>query len=106
MKSLIVLVPLLAIALTAPQHSNLSDADATISRYENNLEADGYNFAFETSNGISREETATIKNIGTDDEAIEIRGNYSYIDVNGKKVTVTFVADENGYRPKTVISSK
>lgn len=100
------MVPLFAIALARPQKGG-PDADAKILRYDNeNIGIDGYNFAFETSNGIAREETAKLNNIGTDNEAIEIHGTYSYTDANGKKVTVTFVADENGFRPQTSLSRK
>lgn len=58
------------------------------------------NFRYETSNGVSRSETAELKNLGTDQEAIAIRGVISWTDNEGNKYNLEFVADENGFQPK------
>lgn len=86
-------------SLARPQQNS---QDATILRYENeNIGVDGYKFAFETSDGIKRDEEGTLQNAGSENEAIAVRGSYSYTDPSGKVVTVNFVADENGFRPQT-----
>lgn len=93
---------LVGASLARPQSP---DAAATILKYDNeNIGVDGYNFAFDTSNGISRQEDGKLQNAGSENEAIAVQGSYSYTDVNGKKITVNFVADENGYRPQTSIA--
>lgn len=85
-------------ALARPQDSKT----ATILKYENeNIGVDGYKFAYETSDGISREEEGQLQNAGSENEAIVVRGSYSYKDPSGKEITVNFVADENGFRPQT-----
>lgn len=90
-----------AVALARPQKGG-PDADAVILKYDNdNIGVDGYNFAFETSNGIARQEEGKVANLGSENEAIQVHGSYTYTDVSGKKITVNFVADENGYRPQT-----
>lgn len=62
-------------------------------------------FSYETSNGISHNEQGTLKNAGSEQEALDVHGEYSYTDEKtGKNVKVTFTADETGYRPHTVIS--
>lgn len=97
------LLAILGLALSKPQGSS---KDATILRYENeNIGVDGYKFAFETSDGITREEEGTLQNAGSENESLNAQGSFSYKDeASGKTVSVTFVADENGYRPKVTIS--
>ncbi|CAG4937468.1 unnamed protein product [Colias eurytheme] len=80
------------------------------------LDANGtYKFSYETGNGIKREETAYEKVLpklegrsassnegGESDESNEIhvqRGSYSYTAPDGTVITVTYIADENGFQP-------
>ncbi|XP_068905083.1 endocuticle structural glycoprotein SgAbd-5-like isoform X2 [Tenebrio molitor] len=100
---ILVLVAVVAVASAAPQGGR----DAQILRYENeNIGVDGYKFSFETSDPITRQETGELTNAGTDNEAIIVRGEYSYVGPDGKSHTVTFVADENGYRPSVKTARK
>ncbi|CAH0699915.1 unnamed protein product [Spodoptera exigua] len=74
------------------------DAQATIVDYVNNNDGTGnYNFRFETSNGITREETGSVVNPGQEDQYIEVHGSYSYIDTNGQTVKVKYSVDKDGY---------
>jgi hypothetical protein len=59
---------------------------------------------FQTSDGISRSEQGVLKNPGTDNEALEVKGSYSYKGPDGKDITVNFVANEQGYQP--VVSAR
>lgn len=62
-------------------------------------------YSYETSNGISHNQEGQLKNAGSEQEAIDVHGEYSYTDPQtGKNVKVVFTADESGYRPHTVIS--
>lgn len=56
--------------------------------------------SYETSDGQSRDEEAQLKNIGTEQEAISVRGSYSFVAPDGQTYTVNFVADENGFQPE------
>ncbi|XP_077288011.1 endocuticle structural protein SgAbd-6-like [Arctopsyche grandis] len=88
---------IVAAALAAPQNPK----DVTILRYENdNIGVDGYKFAYETSDGTSRQEQAELKNAGTENEALVVRGTISWIAPDGQKYTLTYVADENGFQPQ------
>ncbi|KAH8303992.1 hypothetical protein KR018_000228 [Drosophila ironensis] len=74
---------------------------ATILRYENdNIGVDGYNFGYETSDGVSRQEQAELKNAGTDQEALSVRGSYSWVAPDGQTYTLHYIADENGFQPQ------
>ncbi|XP_039485130.2 larval cuticle protein 65Ag1-like isoform X1 [Drosophila santomea] len=92
----IVFAALFAVVLAAPT----SDADVTILRLESDVQPEGYNFALETSDGKKHEEQGQLKNAGTEDEAIVVRGSYSFVADDGQTYTVNYVADENGFQPE------
>lgn len=60
-----------------------------------------YYYSYKTSNGLTREETGEVVNLGKDDEHIVVRGVYSYIDTDGVIQSVSYTADENGYHINT-----
>ncbi|XP_063697911.1 larval cuticle protein 65Ag1-like [Culicoides brevitarsis] len=93
MKFLIVLAALVAVALAQAN-------DETIRYDVDNIGVDGYKFAYETSGGIKHEESAVVNNLGTENEAISVKGSYSFVADDGQTYTVNFVADENGYQPE------
>lgn len=41
-----------------------------------------------------------IKNAGTEEETLVVKGSWSYYDQNGDEVIVEYIADENGFRPQ------
>ncbi|KNC28504.1 hypothetical protein FF38_05678 [Lucilia cuprina] len=58
-----------------------------------------YSFHYRGSDGSFREETAVVKNPGTDHEYLEITGAYSFFDADGKEVVVHYKADDKGFVP-------
>ncbi|KAG4077583.1 hypothetical protein HA402_003010 [Bradysia odoriphaga] len=97
MKMFIVLVAVLAVALAAPLDE---PQNAQILKYENdNIGVDGYNFAYETSDGVSRSEQAELKNPGTEQEALSVRGTITWTAADGVQYTLNYIADENGFQP-------
>ncbi|RVE45046.1 hypothetical protein evm_010303 [Chilo suppressalis] len=100
MKSFIVFACMFVAALAGPV-SQGSDADAQVLRYDSdNIGVDGYKYVVETSNGISAQEQGQLKNVGSENEAIEVRGQFSYTGPDGVVYTVNYVADENGFQPQ------
>ncbi|CAH2237018.1 jg9510 [Pararge aegeria aegeria] len=96
MKLLLILC-LAAAIYAAPQYPQ----DVQILRYEsNNSGLDSYNFVWELSDGSKHEEQGQLKNQGTENEGIEVQGEYEWIGPDGVTYTVTYVADENGFRPQ------
>ncbi|XP_063701759.1 larval cuticle protein 9-like [Culicoides brevitarsis] len=85
-------------AIAAPQ------SDVQLLKFENNVDGDNYNFAYEQSDAQKRDESGTFE-AGAEPEKGEMKvvGEYSY-QIDGKTVTVTYTADANGYRPKVSIS--
>ncbi|VEN33843.1 unnamed protein product [Callosobruchus maculatus] len=99
MKTIIALAALVAVAVAAPQSQ--ADKDAVVLKYDSdNIGIDGYNFSFETSNGISQQETGQLNNAGSENEAIAVRGSYTFTGPDGVVYTITYIADENGFQPQ------
>ncbi|CAH0605472.1 unnamed protein product [Chrysodeixis includens] len=96
MKSFIVFALFVAVAVAAP-----ADKDAVVLRYDSdNIGVDGYNYAVETSNGQSIQEQGQLKNVGTENEALEVRGQFSYTGPDGVVYSVSYIANENGFQPQ------
>ncbi|KAJ8732703.1 hypothetical protein PYW07_015302 [Mythimna separata] len=74
--------------------------DVKLLRYESNNDGLGtYSFAYDQSDSSSRNEEGELKNAGTDNEFVAVKGSYSWTDPDGVYHTINYVADENGYQP-------
>ncbi|XP_061394859.1 larval cuticle protein 65Ag1-like [Musca vetustissima] len=93
MKFIIVFAALFALALAAP-------ADVEIVRSESDVGPESFKYVSETSDGSKTEAEGQLKNVGAEDEAIVVRGSYSFVADDGQTYTVTYVADENGFQPQ------
>ncbi|KAJ8732072.1 hypothetical protein PYW08_014802 [Mythimna loreyi] len=58
-----------------------------------------YSFEYETSDGTYRREDGGIIP-GPEGNSLVVRGEYGYIDTNGKPYSMKYVADANGYQPR------
>ncbi|KAK8719074.1 hypothetical protein OTU49_014258, partial [Cherax quadricarinatus] len=106
----VVLAVLASVAIAAPQYaapapspSRYSDDDSKenvpILRDERVHEEDGtYSVAVETGDGIQVSESGAPTG---PDGAIESSGQYSYTAPDGTKVSLSYVADENGFQPQS-----
>ncbi|XP_017841321.1 larval cuticle protein 65Ag1-like [Drosophila busckii] len=94
MKFLIVFVALFALAVAAPA------GEVQIVRSDSDVGPESYNFAVETSDGTAKQEQGQLKNIGTEQEAISVKGSFSYVGDDGQTYTVIYTADENGFQPQ------
>ncbi|KAK9729967.1 Insect cuticle protein [Popillia japonica] len=105
MKKLICVALLIAVTHAAPQYN--PDGSATILRNELNfLSPSSYIYSYETSNGIAAQEQGHLNNEGRADEALSVRGQYSYVGTDGKTYNVFYVADENGFQPQSAQLSR
>ncbi|KAH9635510.1 hypothetical protein HF086_001563 [Spodoptera exigua] len=97
MKSFIVFALFVAAAVAVPVEN---PRDAVIVRQEvDNIGVGGFSFSYETSDGKSAQEQGQLKNVGAENEAIEVRGQYSYTGPDGVVYTVNYVANELGFQP-------
>ncbi|CAH2983286.1 unnamed protein product [Chilo suppressalis] len=88
---------MVVVACAAPQQQQ---DPVYILKQDANVHPDGYQFAFETSDGTSRQEQGTLKQISDDHKAIEVQGSYKYLAPDGLVYTVTYTADEHGFQPQ------
>ncbi|EDW93604.1 larval cuticle protein 65Ag1 [Drosophila yakuba] len=88
---------LLASALAAPP---AIQQDAQVLRFDSDVLAEGYKFAVETSDGKSHQEEGQLKDVGTDHEALVVRGSYAYVGDDGQTYSIQYLADENGFQPE------
>lgn len=97
MQFLVLFAALVAAAVAAPAQDVVLVKQTPL----DNIGVDGYNFGYELSNGETRQESAKLRNIGTENEALVITGSYSWVDpVTNQKYVVTYVADETGFHPQ------
>ncbi|XP_053614832.1 collagen, type I, alpha 1a-like [Plodia interpunctella] len=81
-------------AQTQPERPQAAaDRNAEILRYENENDGNTFAYSFETSNGISAEESGVATN------GVQAQGGFSYTGDDGEVYKVTYTADENGYQP-------
>uniref|UniRef100_T1GQJ2 Uncharacterized protein n=1 Tax=Megaselia scalaris TaxID=36166 RepID=T1GQJ2_MEGSC len=97
MKFVIVFAALFALAVAVPVPQN-----AEILKFENDVQVDGFNYAFETSDGISQSATGQFKQIG-EEGAIVQSGSFAFTADDGQRYEVNWIADENGFQPEVLI---
>ncbi|XP_063821350.1 larval cuticle protein LCP-14-like [Ostrinia nubilalis] len=76
------------------------DASADTVRSEVQVNPDSYAYTYETSNGISAEAQGVVKELEKGVQTLVVRGQFQYQSPEGP-VSVTYVADENGYQPQS-----
>ncbi|KAH8366115.1 hypothetical protein KR093_009207 [Drosophila rubida] len=95
MKFLIVFVALFALALAAP-----SDKDTVIVEQNSEVLPDGYTANLKLSDGTDIESSGKLEKAGTDEEALEVQGKYTYADPEGKVHTINYRAGVDGFQPQ------
>ncbi|XP_026734667.1 endocuticle structural glycoprotein ABD-5-like [Trichoplusia ni] len=98
-KIMIVALAMFAMVAAAPQDAP-ADNPVYILKHDSEITPEGYSFDFETSDGTSRQEKGTLKQLSEDHQALEVTGSYKYVGTDGLTYAVTFVADEHGFQPQ------
>lgn len=80
------------LAVVSAQGVHKPNKDAVIKTSSQTSDLDGnYQYQFESSNGISSNEGGVAGQI--------VQGSTTWIAQNGEPLAISFIADENGYRP-------
>ncbi|EAA11695.3 endocuticle structural glycoprotein SgAbd-2-like [Anopheles arabiensis] len=84
----------------APEYDHAPAKQIPIVHSESYSSHDGsYKFAYESGNGITAQEEGFVKNAGSKDHEVQVaHGSYSYTDPHGVPVSLSYVADENGFQ--------
>lgn len=67
---------------------------------DHRMRPDGYNYLFETENGINAEESGRIEATAEGGEGLRSTGFYQYVGDDGQVYRVDYVADSNGFVPQ------
>lgn len=59
--------------------------------------------SYEGEDGTHVEQEGELKRMNDEDMGESVKGSYSYQDDEGKTYSVSYTADENGYRPVGVV---
>ncbi|XP_062549825.1 cuticle protein CP14.6-like [Armigeres subalbatus] len=99
MKLFIALFALVAVAAAVGDHY-VEHKHIPIVHSEFAQSNDGkFRYAYESGNGIVVQEEGLVKNYGNKDHEMNVaQGSYSYVDPNGVPVSVSYIADENGFQ--------
>ncbi|XP_017070659.1 larval cuticle protein 65Ag1-like [Drosophila eugracilis] len=94
MKFAIVLFALFAVALAAPAEV------VQILKSESDVGPESFSYGWATSDGQTAEAAGKVENVGLENEALAVRGAFSFIGDDGVTYSVTYIADENGFQPQ------
>ncbi|XP_014362822.2 flexible cuticle protein 12 [Papilio machaon] len=97
MKSVIAIALLVCAVAAGP--IDPKTAETTVQKFDN-IGTGPFAFSFETNDGKSVYAEGQLKNLGTEGEALEVRGQYSYPGDDGVIYTITYIANELGYQPQ------
>nr|AAV73780.1 cuticle protein 13 [Antheraea yamamai] len=100
MKLLIILSVIVLVTAAPPPINNAQD---NVSLLKYNYENDGtglYNYAFEQSDGTKQEQHGELRNAGTENESLFVKGSFTWIGPDGVTYIVRYEAGEEGYKPE------
>ncbi|XP_064073844.1 mucin-2-like [Vanessa tameamea] len=63
-------------------------------KYHNDIDLNNFNYGFETNNGIKASGSGVATN------GVKVQGGYSYTGDDGRVYSVSYTADEHGFRPQ------
>ncbi|CAB3221359.1 unnamed protein product [Arctia plantaginis] len=93
----IIFLGFLAVAPAAPQ----GNEPIPIVKQVSEINPDGsYSYSYETGNGINAEEKGSLKNIGGEEPALQVEGQFQYPSDDGTNIQLSYTADENGFHPQ------
>ncbi|XP_017010504.2 larval cuticle protein 65Ag1-like [Drosophila takahashii] len=97
MKFLIVFAALFAVAAAGLLRSPSSEVQ--ILKQASDVSESGFNYNWETSDGQAAQAAGQLKNIGKE-QAIAVKGFFSFVGDDGLTYKVNYIADENGFQPQ------
>lgn len=57
-------------------------------------------FSYEQTDGTRADQVGQIRNEGTNEESLAVSGSFQWVGPDGVTYTVTYTADEQGYKPE------
>lgn len=101
MQTVAFLGALAVVAFAAPQKQQKDEPIPVLKYHIDGPYPDGaYSYNYETGNGIQAQEQGQLAKIAGDEDALRVQGSFSYFDNDGNPISLTYIADENGFQPK------
>ncbi|XP_043269765.1 endocuticle structural glycoprotein SgAbd-8-like [Venturia canescens] len=102
MKFLIASLALVAVASAAQLGGGHEHEPVAILRQSQDISPEGsYNYAYETENGINVQESGQPGPVNEEGQpAVVAQGSFQYTAPDGTPISVSYVADENGFQPQ------
>ncbi|KAG5330970.1 CUD1 protein, partial [Acromyrmex heyeri] len=92
---------LVVAAFAAPPNFLHDNFIPIVASQQNGPNPDGsYSYGYQTGNGIQAQEEGQLFNIAKDEDALRVQGSFSYTDENGIPISLSYIADENGFHPQ------
>ncbi|XP_039283946.1 cuticular protein 47Eg-like isoform X3 [Nilaparvata lugens] len=92
---------LLAVLPSRCQSQSSADESNRIISYVNEVNLDGYKFAYESGDGTLREESG-----GFENGMWTVRGRVSWTSPEGSLFSYSYIADANGYRQSAAVGTQ
>lgn len=97
----------IAAVSAAPTEEPEREVVAILKSEINKYKDGSYDLHYESGDGTVRKEEASVVDEGTEDEALEVKGSYKYINSEGEEVEVFYTAGKNGFVPySSIINSE
>ncbi|XP_076636486.1 cuticular protein 22 [Colletes latitarsis] len=95
--SLVVVLALACCVSSAPAE----DVVPIVSQSQEGPNPDGsYKWNYEAGNGIKADEEGQVQNAGSENEAMNAQGSFSYQSDDGQQISLTYVANADGFQPQ------
>ncbi|XP_014099040.2 larval cuticle protein 4 [Bactrocera oleae] len=78
---------------SSSSHASGDEAHAEIKAMRSDVRPDGFEYALETSNGIQSSQSGDVNG--------NVHGDFQWVSPEGEHVQISYIADENGYQPKS-----
>ncbi|CAG9560433.1 unnamed protein product [Danaus chrysippus] len=94
-KPVVPVIPVSAVRVAA------DDRSAEVLKFGNEISENGFNYYFENNNGIAAQAQGVPRNFGGNPPVVPdvIQGAFSWTSPEGKVISISYTADENGYQP-------
>ncbi|KAK0174551.1 hypothetical protein PV327_010311 [Microctonus hyperodae] len=90
-----------AIIVTPITSAPADDVIPIVSQSQDGPNPDGsYKYSYEAGNGIKAQEEGQLANVGSENEAMQATGEFSYKGDDGQEISLKYKANEEGFVPE------
>lgn len=87
------------VALAVPQKYSQDPIPIVVSNLDGPAPDGSYSYNYKTGNGIQAQEQGQLVKGAGNEEVLRVQGSFSYPNDDGNTISLSYVADENGFQP-------